>query len=101
MLEKAGFLKSLKLEHSPLKVYRATAIGRHLGAQVAQSPIPMTDFSSSIAIHQLELNEIRLALELNGLKNWRSAESLIVDPGFKKLGGKACAGRFLCFLGGS
>lgn len=88
LLEKAGFLAGLRLPNSPLKIYRATAMGRYLAGSVAAHPIPMIDPSSSIALHQLELNDVRLALESRGVTTWRSAESLILDPGFSKLGGR-------------
>jgi hypothetical protein len=88
LLERAGFLKSFKLENSPLKIYRSSGMGRYLVSGISQNPIPMTDISQSVATHQIELNQVRLALESKGLKNWRSAESLIIDPSFKKLGGR-------------
>jgi hypothetical protein len=88
LLEKAGFLKSLKLPNSPLKIYRASGLGRYLAGSVSSYPLPAADLSSSIALHQLELNEVRLALESKGVTTWRPAESLILDPGFSKLGGR-------------
>ena len=88
MMERVGFLKSFRLENSPLKVYRASGMGRYLVSEFSQNPIPMTDLSQNIAIHQLELNQVRLALESKGVTSWRSAESLIIDPSFKKLGGR-------------
>jgi hypothetical protein len=87
-MERVGFLKSFRLENSPLKVYRASGMGRYLVSGISQNPIPMTDLSQTIAIHQLELNHVRLALESKGVTSWRSAESLINDPSFKKLGGR-------------
>lgn len=88
LMERVGFLKSFRLENSPLKVYRASGMGRYLVSGISQNPIPMTDLSQTIAIHQLELNQVRLALESKGVTSWRSAESLIIDPSFKKLGGR-------------
>jgi hypothetical protein len=88
LLEKAGLLKILRLPQNPLKIYRASGLGRFLASSVASHPVPMTELSSSIALHQLELNEVRLALEARGVSTWRSAESLILDPGFSKLGGR-------------
>lgn len=88
LLERAGFLKSFRLDNSPLKVYRSQALGRYLVSGISQNPVPMTDLSKTIAIHQLELNQVRLALESKGVSTWRSAESLIIDPNFKKLGGR-------------
>lgn len=88
LLEKAGFLKGLRLPNSPLKIYRSTAMGRYLAASVSSHPLPMHDLTVTMAQHQLELNEVRLALESRGVTSWRSAESLIIDPGFSKLGGR-------------
>lgn len=88
LLERVGFLKSFRLENSPLKVYRPSGMGRYLVSGISQNPIPMTDLSQNIAIHQLELNQVRLTLEAKGVTSWRSAESLIIDPSFKKLGGR-------------
>lgn len=88
LMERAGFLKSFRLDNSPLKVYRPSGMGRYLVSGISQNPIPMTDLSQAIAIHQLELNQVRLALEFKGVTSWRSAESLIIDPSFKKLGGR-------------
>lgn len=88
LLERVGYLKSIRLEFSPLKIYRPTAPGRCLVSGMSKGPIPMVDVPSSMAVHQLELNQIRLALEDKGVLGWRSAESLIIDPSFKKLGGR-------------
>lgn len=87
-LERAGFFKSLRIDGYPHKVFRATLKGKQLVASRCQHIIPMGDLSSAMAIHQLELNEARIVLQIRGVKDWRSAESLIIDPSFKKLGGR-------------
>jgi DNA-binding PadR family transcriptional regulator len=87
-LEKAQFLTSLRVSEFPQKIFRATPKGKHLVASRCQHIIPMGDLSSVMAAHQLELNEVRIILQARGVKSWRSAESLIIDPSFKKLGGK-------------
>ena len=88
LMERVGFLKSFRLDNSPLKIYRSSSMGRYLVSGLSQHPIPMSDHSQRIVIHQLELNQVRLALESKGVSSWRSAESLIIDPSFKKLGGR-------------
>ena len=101
LMERVGFLKSFRLENSPLKVYRASGMGRYLVSGISQNPVPMTDLSQNIAIHQLELNQVRLALESKGVTSWRSAESLIIDPSFKKLGGRHVPDGFYVSSGGT
>ena len=88
LLERAGFIRGSRLNVGPLKIYQATGMGRHLVATMSPFPMPMTDLSKTIAIHQLDLNEVRLSLESRGVNSWRSAESLIIDPTFSRIGGR-------------
>ncbi len=87
-LEKSGFLKPVALDNFPFKVFRATLKAKHFVASESKNILPMGDISKTIAMHQLELNEVRIELEVRGIDSWRSAESLIIDPSFKKLGGR-------------
>jgi hypothetical protein len=85
LLERAGYLKK-SLVGAPFKVVQATSKGRNLVLGLTTHPLPTTSPSKDIAYHQLELNELRLLLACNGINSWRAAESLILDPDFRKIG---------------
>ncbi len=87
-LQRLGFLDSLKIESSACKIFRVTQKGRNLVAGISKNLLPTGSLSPSMAVHQLELNEVRIELEARGVSSWRSAESLLIDPTFEKLGGR-------------
>lgn len=88
LLERNGFLKSIKMPNSAIKVYRPTIQGRHFVSHLSEVPLPLSDIPVSMALHQLDLNDVRIAIERAGGQLWRSSESLAVDPTFKKLGAR-------------
>lgn len=88
LLERNGFLKSIKISNSAIKVYRPTIQGRHFVSHLSETPLPLSDVPVSMALHQLDLNEVRIAIEKAGGQSWRSSESLAIDPTFNKLGSR-------------
>lgn len=85
LLERAGYLKKSDLKAS-FKIVQATTKGRNLVLNNASYPLPTTSPPKDVAYHQLELNELRLLLSARAIDSWRPAESLILDPDFKKIG---------------
>ena len=86
VLERAGFLKTVRPDGVTYKIVSPTAKFRNLVASFSQHPTPITNASKDIVFHQLDLNELRILFQDKGLKNWRSAECLAVDPTFTKIG---------------
>ncbi len=86
VLERAGFLKTVRPNGVTYKIVSPTAQSRQLVASFSQHPTPVINASKDIVFHQLELNELRILFQGKGLSNWRSAECLAVDPSFKKIG---------------
>jgi hypothetical protein len=86
LLERAGFLKTVRPNGVTYKIVSPTAQSRQLVASFSQHPTPVINASKDIVFHQLELNELRILFQGKGLSNWRSAECLAVDPSFKKIG---------------
>ncbi len=85
-LERSGFLKTVKVDSITYKIVSPTTKSRNLIASFSQHPIPLVNASKDIVFHQLDLNGLRILFQEKGLKNWRSAECLAVDPSFKKIG---------------
>jgi hypothetical protein len=86
VLERAGFLKTVRPNGVTYKIVSPTAQSRQLVASFSQHPTPVINASKDIVFHQLDLNELRILFQGKGLTNWRSAECLAVDPSFKKIG---------------
>jgi hypothetical protein len=86
VLERAGFLKTVRPNGVTYKIVSPTAQFRQLVASFSQHPTPVINASKDIVFHQLDLNELRILFRAKGLSNWRSAECLAVDPSFKKIG---------------
>jgi len=87
-LEKSGFVKSVKISDSPVKIVSSTLKSRNMVALNSSYPTPFSGVSPDLIHHQLDLNDLRILFEDKGLTGWRSAETLIIDPGFKKLGSR-------------
>lgn len=87
-LEKSGLLKTIKLNDSLTKVVTSTLKSRHHVAQNSAYPTPFSGVSTDLIQHQLDLNELRILFQKKGLSGWRSAETLVIDPSFKKLGSR-------------
>lgn len=87
-LEKFGFLKSVKINDATMKVVTSTPKARIIAAEFSHYPTPLQGVSKDLAHHQLHLNDLRILFQEKGLKDWRSAECLAVDPSFKKLGSR-------------
>lgn len=87
-LEKFGFLKSVKINDTTRKVVTSTQKARIIVAEFSHHPTPIQGVSKDLVHHQLHLNELRILFQEKGLKDWRSAECLAVDPTFKKLGSR-------------
>lgn len=87
-LEKFGFLKSVKINDATKKVVTSTPKARIITAESSAYPTPVQGVSKDLVHHQLHLNELRILFQGKGLKDWRSAECLAVDPTFRKLGSR-------------
>lgn len=87
-LERAGYLKKIDAKGISFKVVTSTVLARNSVSSVSLFPVPINAGPVATAAHQLGLNEIRIAMEGAGLEGWRSAESLMIDPRFKRIGSR-------------
>ena len=87
-LEKFGFLKSVKINDTTMKIVTSTPKARIITTESSAYPTPVQGVSKDLVHHQLHLNELRILFQEKGLKDWRSAECLAVDPTFRKLGSR-------------
>lgn len=85
-LERGGYLKKINVSSLSVKVVTATGLARASASSISLFPVPLNAGPVATAAHQLGLNELRIAMEGAGLQGWRSAESLIIDPKFKRIG---------------
>jgi len=88
ILERAGFFQQVKVNGVTFKIISPTAKSRQLVASFSHHPTPLQGVSKDLVHHQLHLNELRILFQEKGLKDWRSAECLAVDPTFRKLGSR-------------
>lgn len=88
LLERKGYLKKVETKTLLVKVVTVTGLARVAVTSISPFPVPVNAGPVATVAHQLGLNELRIAMQAAGLKGWRSAESLWIDPEFKRIGSR-------------
>lgn len=86
LLERSGYLKKVILNGFREKIVCATRLARNSVALISPFPVPAKIAPVATVAHQLGLNDLRIEMEAAGLTGWRSSESLMVDPLFRRIG---------------